>query len=169
VPECVDHVVVSGTSAGLGRLLGWLLIAGGAMYRFMSSQALLKSAYKQFAIPPQYEKLVRDDLLLTMNETFNTHTAQALMDLKLPTDVTAPVLIAVGEKETFVAKNDAKKLAMSMHDAHGVIVPGVGHVWNLQAPDLFADMVRAWITEGVISGQAQFVTFVVQTFSSRRF
>jgi pimeloyl-ACP methyl ester carboxylesterase len=143
-PECVDHMIVSGTSAGMGKALGWLLIAGGVMYRFMSPQALLKAAYRQFAIPPQYEELVRDDLLLSMNEVFNTHTAQALMDLKPPTAVTAPILVAVGEKETFVAKSDARKLVGAIQGARGIIVPGVGHVWNLQAPDLFADMVRTW-------------------------
>jgi hypothetical protein len=26
-------------------------------------------------------------------------------------------------------------------------VPGVGHVWNLEAPDLFNETVRAWITD----------------------
>jgi hypothetical protein len=27
----------------------------------------------------------------------------------------------------------------------GIKVPRAGHVWNLQCPDLFAEMVRAWI------------------------
>ncbi len=25
--------------------------------------------------------------------------------------------------------------------------PGVGHIWNLEAPDLFTETVRAWITD----------------------
>ncbi len=27
-----------------------------------------------------------------------------------------------------------------------MMAPGVGHVWNLEAPNLFAATVRAWIT-----------------------
>ena len=59
----------------------------------------------------------------------------------------APTLIAVGEKETIVAKRAAQKLVRSIPGAHGVLVTGAGHVWNLEAPALFADTVRAWITD----------------------
>jgi hypothetical protein len=37
--------------------------------------------------------------------------------------------------------------------ARGVIAPGMGHVWNLQAPDLFADMIRAWISDKPLPDQ----------------
>lgn len=30
-------------------------------------------------------------------------------------------------------------------DAMGCIAPGLGHGWNLEAPDLFDEVVRAWI------------------------
>jgi len=31
-------------------------------------------------------------------------------------------------------------------------VRGLGHVWNLQAPDLFADVVRAWVRNAPLPG-----------------
>jgi hypothetical protein len=31
--------------------------------------------------------------------------------------------------------------------AQAMVVPRVGHMWNLQAPDLFTETVRAWITD----------------------
>ncbi len=51
----------------------------------------------------------------------------------------------MGQKETFMAKSAARELSRTL-PAKGVMVPAVGHVWNLEAPDLFTAMVRAWIT-----------------------
>ena len=39
----------------------------------------------------------------------------------------------------------ARRLARQVQGAQGVLAPGVGHVWNLQAPDLFSRMVWAWV------------------------
>jgi pimeloyl-ACP methyl ester carboxylesterase len=67
----------------------------------------------------------------------------------------APVLIVVGEKETFVAKQHARKLVRAIPGARGLLVSTVGHVWNLQAPDLFTDMLRAWITDSPLPPSLQ--------------
>jgi hypothetical protein len=53
----------------------------------------------------------------------------------------------VGEHETLVAKHTARKLLTTIHGARRIVAPKVGHVWNLQAPDLFTDTVRAWISD----------------------
>jgi len=34
--------------------------------------------------------------------------------------------------------------------AKGVKVPGVGHIWNLVAPDLFTETVRSWVTDAAL-------------------
>jgi len=72
-----------------------------------------------------------------------------LMDLPqlLPRESDAPTLVAVGGKENALAKQGAKRVVRSLKHAQGVIVPGVNHVWNLQAPDLFTETVRAWIED----------------------
>jgi pimeloyl-ACP methyl ester carboxylesterase len=31
--------------------------------------------------------------------------------------------------------------------AKAVMAPGVGHIWNLEAPDLFTETVRAWMRD----------------------
>ncbi len=30
------------------------------------------------------------------------------------------------------------------------MVPGVGHIWNLEAPDLFTETVRSWVTDAAL-------------------
>jgi len=47
----------------------------------------------------------------------------------------------------------ARRLLKMIVGSKGVIVPRVGHVWNLQAADLFSDVVRAWITDKPLPSQ----------------
>jgi pimeloyl-ACP methyl ester carboxylesterase len=61
--------------------------------------------------------------------------------------VQTPVLVVVGQKETVVAQHAEQQLSKEIERARGVMVPGVGHAWNLEAPDLFTRTVRAWIKD----------------------
>jgi hypothetical protein len=44
-----------------------------------------------------------------------------------------------------MTKRAARELSRTL-PAQAMMVPGVGHMWNLQAPDLFIETVHAWIT-----------------------
>ena len=143
-PELVDRVVISGTAAGLGRLLGSISKVSARLYRYLDAETLVKLSIQQFGIPPQYQDIFRDDLLKGMTEAFTQHYTDALMAMRLPTGALAPTLVAVGERETWIAKQAARKIAAILPHALAVIAPGVGHVWNLQRPRLFSDMLRAW-------------------------
>jgi pimeloyl-ACP methyl ester carboxylesterase len=147
VPELLDHVMVTGTAAGLGRGLGTLTAFSGSLYRFMSAERLIDMSAKSFAIPDKYRAMFREDMLLTSNAAFTRHIAQALMTMQLPSATKAPLLVMVGARETITAKQAARKLVRTLPGARGVLVPGVGHVWNLQAPNLFTATIRAWITD----------------------
>lgn len=151
-PETVDHVIVSGTAAGLGKVLGAISKSSAVLYRFMKPETLVRVSVKQFGIPEAYQDMFREDILLTSTEAFTWHFTDALMTMQLPCDSTIPTLVVVGEKETIPAKQAAKKLTNCLKQSRGVIVPGVGHVWNLQAPKLFAETVRAWITDSPLPG-----------------
>ncbi len=144
-PEHVSHLLVSGTSAGLGRWLGWLTMASAGLYRWLSPDMLLKQAYQQFRIPPVYQASLRDDLLKGFDPAFTRHFTRALMQLRLPEKANA--LVMVGERETVVAKRDAHKLVQQIQGARGVMVPAAGHVWNLEMTDLFSQTVQAFVTD----------------------
>ena len=38
----------------------------------------------------------------------------------------------------------AKQLVRQIPNAKGIIIPELGHVWNLQDPELFAQVLRWW-------------------------
>jgi pimeloyl-ACP methyl ester carboxylesterase len=143
VPEVVDRAMVTGTTARLGEFLGWITMNSTWMYKLIPENMLLDMAVKQFGIPQAYRAEFREDLIYGMKEEFTKNFTRALMQVQLPT--AAKLLVCVGAKETFVAKGDARKLVKGISGAQGVIVPNVGHVWNLEQPALFSDTVRAWV------------------------
>lgn len=145
-PERVDRGIVSGASSGLDRILGTIMSASGFLYALMP-EMLIDSALQQFSIPDEYREECREDMRICLSPAFNGRMVDALTGLQLPTspDV-SPLLVAVGEDETLVAKNAAREIMAAVPGSQGVVVPDAGHVWNLEAPDLFAETVRAWIT-----------------------
>jgi pimeloyl-ACP methyl ester carboxylesterase len=152
-PEVVDHVMVTGAAAGLSPFLGWLTINSTWMYKLIPENMLLDMAVRQFGIPAAYRAEFREDLILGMSTEFTKNFTHALMEIQIP--ASAKLLVCVGEKETFIAKRDARKLATTISGARGVVVPAVGHVWNLEQPQLFSDTVRAWVSDQVLPAMLQ--------------
>lgn len=145
-PERITSLMVTGTAAGIGRTLGAVSLASSFLYRLLKPDRLTESAIRQFNIPEQYRDLVYADLMATSTEAFTRHLTEALMKMTLPLDFQGPVLAAVGTRETIPAQQAARKLAVTLPNARGVWVEGVGHVWNLEEPDLFSAVVRAWVS-----------------------
>jgi pimeloyl-ACP methyl ester carboxylesterase len=152
-PNYIDHVIVSGT-APLGKAYGKFVLALLPLSKLISIEKQVDASAKQLGIPEAYRSMFREDLLLSVNSTSTRHFIEPLMELPqlLPCDSEAPTLVVVGEQENAIAKGGAKKIASCLKRSHMVVVPGVGHAWNLQAPDLFADMVRAWIEDRPLPG-----------------
>jgi pimeloyl-ACP methyl ester carboxylesterase len=146
-PRVVDRAVVSGTAAGLDKITGYLGLALAGTMRLMSAKRMADSAVRQFGVPPEYRPLFYDDYLRGNTAPYLRHVVRALMGMKLPEQIERPLLVAVGGKETLAAKGAARKLTDVFPGARGVAAPGLGHLWNLQAPDLFSAAVRAWVTD----------------------
>ncbi len=143
-PERVSKVLVTGMASELGPGMAWLMERSGALYRFMKPDSLVSASLKQFRIPPAYQDAFREDLKRVMTPEANQQLVQALRRFQIPRDTQVPVLVAVGSRETIPAKRGARDLVRAIPGAQGVVVPGVGHVWNLEAPDRFNALVRSW-------------------------
>ena len=61
-----------------------------------------------------------------------------------------PVLAVVGEKDTAPARRAIPELMAAVPGSRGALVPGVGHQWNAEAPELFTEMVRQWVDDGTV-------------------
>ncbi len=144
-PEVVDHVIVSGAATRLGSVLAALNRLNDPIIHLLKPDQLTRLILRQFHIPQRYYDLLLEDVRALKPEALS-HFNHELTRIELPHQVQAPMLIMVGQKETFIAKRCAREMIQAIPGSLGMMAPGVGHVWNLEAPNLFAATVRAWIT-----------------------
>ena len=146
-PELIDHVVLSGSS---GHFPGWLAGVGKAtiwMYRLYNRDYLIRQTIRQHGILDEYANLVREDIDRSTSPNFMRHYMSELAAWQLPERIEQPLLILVGEKEVRAARSIAKGYLERYPTARGFLVPNARHAWCLQNPDLFAQMVRAWVSD----------------------
>jgi pimeloyl-ACP methyl ester carboxylesterase len=156
-PEVVDHVILGGTAARAGKGLMVALRASLALNRplldRLSPSVIARLIAIQFGIPPQYRLAMAEDIKRVRPAVLTQTILGTYGSIVTPQDFPGPALVAVGQRETFVARRMARRLARLLPGARGVVAPGGGHVWNLQMPELFAEMVRAWVTGRPLPGQ----------------
>jgi pimeloyl-ACP methyl ester carboxylesterase len=152
--DIVDHVILSGTGTRMSRLLVWLSMLNEPVLRLLRPEQLAALVSMQFSIPAQYRAGLGDDFKAFSSKTLS-RVMQTYLDIEMPSATKSPVLVAVGGKETFIAKRAARTMSCSIPSARGVLVPGCGHVWNLEAPDLFAETVRAWVNDQPLPGRLE--------------
>jgi pimeloyl-ACP methyl ester carboxylesterase len=145
-PELIDHVVLSGTATRLNKLLIFSQALNAPVMRLLRPQQLASIISSQFGIPAVFKEQLKEDFHQFSADVF-MQVMWTYADIVMPSSTTSPTLITVGEKETFFAKNAALALCKGIPGARGVLVPGMGHVWNLQAPELFTEMLRAWLQD----------------------
>ncbi|RPI81619.1 MAG: alpha/beta hydrolase [Chloroflexi bacterium] len=145
-PELIDHVILSGSSGHFSRWLAELGKSTLWMYRFYKRDYLVKATIKQQGIPDQYADLLREDLYQSVSPDFMRHFMTELARWDLPQRVDSPLLVVVGEKEQKASYGISRGYLKRYPGACGVVAAQMGHAWCLQSPELFAIMVRAWVT-----------------------
>jgi pimeloyl-ACP methyl ester carboxylesterase len=143
-PESVERVLVSGTTHGYGRLLALVNDLNVPIMRWLSPNQLARLMLVQFKIPAAYRDLLMEDLRRFTPEAAG-RISHALIRVDLPESASCPTLVLAGSRETFLARRHAREIASRIQGATGRQVSGVGHVWNLEAPGLFCDVVRSWM------------------------
>jgi pimeloyl-ACP methyl ester carboxylesterase len=154
-PAVAGRMMVTGTAARLGKFLGQLSLSSLWMLRYYKPETLAKQSAKQWGIPEAYLPLFQEDLVHATSPDFNRTLIKTLMQQELPESLPAPLLVTVGMKETIPAKQAARKLIRLYHGTVGRMIPGMGHVWALQNPDLFAAIIKAWVTEKPLPASLQ--------------
>lgn len=145
-PELFESMIVSGSASSLSPTLAKVANASNRlMFRLMPPQRMAWLTVKSQRVLPQYQAMLTEDLTRSASLEFNERTLRVLMDAKRPARAER-LLVVAGQKETVAAKSAARTARREIVGATGVIVPGARHLWNLQYPDLFTDMIRAWVT-----------------------
>jgi len=145
-PEVVDLAILSGTTPRVGS--GMILFSELfyiPMLRLLPRDRLASVIMKSGGIPASYQKDFVADLRYLNADLFR-NINRAMSQVVIPQGNMPPTLVVVGEKEPGISKRHARAICRSAEGMVGKIVRGVGHAWNLEAPDLFNEMVRAWLS-----------------------
>lgn len=145
----VDHAVVS---SALLRPVPGMSLAPPLVRLFdpmKNFHFMIRANMKATHVPTKYFQQFRED---TRRQTPSSlrHLLDANASFRLPetlTGVTSPVLVVVGEKEYKVMKESAADLVRVIPNARGYLAQNLPHMWNLERPELYTEMVRAWICE----------------------
>jgi pimeloyl-ACP methyl ester carboxylesterase len=149
-PEVVDHAIVSSALARpFPRWFRALVRPSIALNKpLLKLDWLIRYQGRRAGIPPAYFSQLKADTTSSTLDSF-VHVYQENMSFRPPASlaqVKAPVLIVVGGKELGLMKASARDLVRAIPGARGYQAPGLEHTWNLQVPELYTRMVRAWIT-----------------------
>jgi pimeloyl-ACP methyl ester carboxylesterase len=148
-PQVVDRVILSGTAARMSKFLVWASMLNEPILRLLRPEQLAALVCWQFGVPRKFAEQLRDDFKAFSPKTL-TNVMKTYLDIEVPVNTQSPTLIAVGQKETIYAKHSARELNRSIPHSRGAMVPNAGHVWNLEAPDLFNETVRGWFGDQLL-------------------
>ncbi len=160
-PMVVDHAIIS--SALVHPLPGVGLPGPRALtliFRLFAAPFLRSDAYVRLnmrygnALPEQYFSEVRED---TRRMTANSFTHMLLENqrFRIPAgldQVQVPALIIAGQHELAIVRQSARDLAAALPAGQAYLVAfskrgAEEHSWNLQRPELFNAVTRAWLTD----------------------
>jgi len=162
-PELVDHAVIS--SALVRPMPGANLISPGLIafsvkwfvepFKNVDWWIRLNMKYSS-GVPEKYYPQFKKDFQNLTGDLF-AHITVENQSFRLPQGlerVAAPTLVVAGKNEYGVMRQSVRDIASAIPAAKGFLISHARklsiaeeHNWNMTAPDLFTQMVRAWITD----------------------
>ena len=147
-PERVQSSLVSGVNVLPFPRPRLMRATGHLVAPFVRSGVMLRANARSLAIPPEdYQGYVA--AARSMAKGTFTAIGEELMNYRLPaTSGSRPtrVLATAGANEHPLILESLAKIAAAFPNAQSRIAPAVGHAWNGQNPDLFAQTVLAHVT-----------------------
>ncbi len=127
------------------------------MSRLLRRRSLVTKQAQALHLPPEMEAAFIENVLVMSMQAYRQIWKDAA-DFRLPStlrSVHVPTLITAGARETKIITQAVSTIASLMPNARGCLAPGLGHGWNVEAPDLFSAMVRAWILGAPLPSRLQ--------------
>ncbi|MGZ9165809.1 MAG: alpha/beta fold hydrolase [Anaerolineales bacterium] len=170
-PELINHAVISSALVRpipAANLMSPGLIASSVKWfvePFKKVDWWIRLNMKYSAgIPEKYYPQFKRDFQNLTGELF-AHVMVENQRFRLPQGlerVSVPSLVVAGKKEYGIMRQSVSDIAVAIPTAKGYLVahsPKLSlaeeHNWNMTAPDLFTQMVRAWITGQPLPAELQ--------------
>jgi len=152
-PELADHVLISGALIRsfqptenflklLNNLIKVYLPDKNKTIRIMSYVRSynipknLRGKFKESTYvigEDSLERIIRENMLFRM--PMNLEKAKS------------PILVMTGQKDFSIIIESALNLLNVLPNSEGALSLKVGHLWNIENPELFNNVLRAWITD----------------------
>lgn len=169
--ELIDHAVVSSALLrpipGAGMMTPGLVAASVRWFvePFKENDWWIRLNMKQSAgVPDAYYPQFKNDFQRMTGDQF-AHVMIENQRFRMPQgleNVTVPTLVVAGKKEYSVMRQSVRDLAATMPNAKGFLVShprklslAEEHNWNMTAPELFTNMIRAWINDQPLPTELQ--------------
>lgn len=142
----VGRVVVSGVTA-TPMPNRHLIKPQLVLMSIMKLSWISKLQAKLLKLPPDMQTAFAENLSKMSIATYH-RIIKEVVDFSVPAtrqQINNPTLITAGGNESNIILQAVKEIPKIMPNAHGYIAPGLRHGWNVEAPDLFTAMIRAWV------------------------
>ncbi|MGY1823798.1 alpha/beta fold hydrolase [Geodermatophilus sp. SYSU D00079] len=144
-PDVVVRAVVSGVTTEPWPHRWLLSPQAWLTARQLRSGRLADARARALGLPPRLRAALTEDVSAMDPRTHRRITAE-VAGYALPRSLgTAPTLALAGGRESALVRRAVETIPAVLPAAVGRVVPGVGHAWNVEAPDRFTATVRAWV------------------------
>jgi pimeloyl-ACP methyl ester carboxylesterase len=147
-PDLVESVIVSGVATQPLSNQGRMRFLAGVMSRATGWDITIALYARMMQIPADVIPLFRRDSKRLSATTIQRIYGE-LLSYHLPAGLKARphrLLGVAGDQEVGTIKAGLKDLASATQNAAAVVAPNAHHGWNGEHPQLFADMIRAWVS-----------------------
>lgn len=152
-PEVVDHALISGTlvrsvphTESFLKLLNYLI----KVYEpVKDTEFFIKANMRTYNMPKSLFNEFKESTHLINSDSLNRILKENML-FKMPDSLEkaeAQVLVMTGEKDYKIIKESARDLLNVLPNSKGAMALKVGHMWNIENPELFNNVLRAWITD----------------------
>lgn len=157
--DMLDSVVMSGVTAAPMPNRALLPVQLSLMSVLLKRRWFAKAQAKSLQLTPDMQSAFADNLLAMSMHAYRQIWQEAAYFRVSPSlhHVTTRTLITAGSRESKIITQAVGTIANLMPNAQGRLAPGLGHGWNLEAPDLFNAMVRAWFMDTPLPSRLQVV------------
>ena len=156
----LDRVVISGVTAAPMPNRVWLRPQLALMSLVMRRRWFADMQAKSLGLSSDEQRAFTENWLAMSMQTYR-RIAEECAEFTVSSAlsrVDTPTLITAGGNETDIITHAVTVISRLMPNAQGWIAPGCGHGWNIEAPELFTAMLRAWISDAPLPRELRAVT-----------
>ena len=146
IPDLIDRAVLSGPLAR--PVTGWITYMQKVIMWLYARPSTIAFVARVLNIPQEGREAMVECARETRPETLNRLTKE-IYAKPLPDPVNTietPTLVLTGNRDTKITRDSVVDVAQLLPNSEAYGVPGVGHQWSAEDPELFAQVIRAWIT-----------------------